>query len=315
MKMTPASLRAQAPDPARFWVQDVPSAWPGPDLWTDLARCGLGATRTVALPRIERARGGLVYVPPVVEDRIAERDALVDAALAAGAPVLCQVALREPAPPEGAVVVVDLLEALLGPEPLALENVESATAAVWPLLPGLTDDPERQERELAALRAAGIRVVQPLVLNLSPADRRRLAADRDEEVYHALFHGDEPAERPFSQRAAAAGLEPFLPRPANRTNQRLAGQLLLAAELWLRLGRPLSQGLALSRAGRWADETPKDVAGLAREGNLGVVEAVDGRSRALLEASVKQGAPSLLDELTREYLESPDDRSLESEEE
>jgi hypothetical protein len=69
-----------------------------------------------------------------------------------------------------------------------------AVVAVWPLVPGLTDDAVAWEAGCRALAAAGLRVVQATVPALMPGDRRRLAEEtllgeaRGEEAYRALFH-------------------------------------------------------------------------------------------------------------------------------
>ena len=163
------------------------------------------------------------------------------------------------------------------------------------------------------LAAAGLAAVQPLRLYLTPADRRRLAEWGGGAAYHALFHRPAPDERAFARAAAAHGLAPILLRPLPRPplataavagNRRLAGLLAVAGELWLRLGRPESQGQGYFRAARWTDATPYDVASLAREGNLAVVEAVDEASRALIEAALAAGAGrpvAPIDELMSDY--------------
>ena len=92
-----------------------------------------------------------------------------------------------------------------------------------------------------------------------------------------LFHREPRAERDFARVAHRHGLAPFLPRPLPRPpmlgagNRRIGGALALAAEVWLRLGRPVETGQALYRDARWADRTTYDLEALAREGNLGVL--------------------------------------------
>jgi hypothetical protein len=183
------------------------------------------------------------------------------------------------------------------------------SAALWPLIAGLTDPPDLVAAGLDALAAAGVAVVQPVVPALSAGDRRRLAAAAGEEAFDRLFHGGEPDERAFARAAAARGIGFLVPRPLPRPplagagNRRIAGWLAVAADLWLRLGRPPSQGQAFFRAARWADETGYDLPALARDGNLGVVAEVDAASRALIEEAAATGErPALLGELTERYL-------------
>jgi hypothetical protein len=214
--------------------------------------------------------------------------------------------------------VVDLLAALLDGELDRLVAVPGGTTAVWPLMPGLTDDAALWERGCRLLSASGVRRVQALCPELAPADRRRLAEGAPRaEVFDALFHRAERAtalERAFARHAHRHGLAPFLPRPLPRPpqhragNRRLGGALALAAELWLRLARPVDQAQALYRAARWIDATAYDVEALAREGNLDVVTALDATSRRLVLESMAGGEPALLAELLAEYLaeEAPD---------
>jgi hypothetical protein len=258
----------------------------------------------------------VLYLPPVPQRLAAGRDALAARALAAGTPVLVQLLPGDrtelPAlPPEtGAVLVLDLLAVLLAGELGRLEAVpERAATAVWPLLPGIADDPALWDRGCARLAAAGLRRVQALAPALAPGDRRRLAEESGGVAFDALFHRQAPAERDFARVAQRHGLAPFLPRPLPRpplpraANRRVAGALALAAELWLRVGRPVEQAQSLFRAARWLDATAYDVEALSREGNLAVVTALDPLARRVVAESVDEGEPALLAELMAEYLE------------
>jgi hypothetical protein len=205
-------------------------------------------------------------------------------------------------------VVYDLSAALLTGALDALGQLPPGAAAVWPLLAGLTDGETLWQEGCGALAAARVGTVQALAPSLSPADRRRLAEGRADDVFHALFHRPPRAERDFARTAHRFGLAPFLSRPLPRpplggaTNRRLAADLLLLAELWLAVGRPPGRGLALSRAARWVDEASYDVPSLARDGNLAVVEALDPASQALIAEWVQAGHLPLLDQLLTEYL-------------
>ncbi len=187
--------------------------------------------------------------------------------------------------------------------------------AVWPLVPGITDDPQRWERSCARLAGAGFAVLQTLVPALGPGDRRRLAQGLvgagEGNAFEALFHRQqhEPSsERELARVAHRHGLAPFLPRPLPRPplpraeNRRLAGLLALAGELWLRLGRPVEQAQALFRAARWLDGTVYDVAALCREGNLAVVTALDPLAQGAVAEAAGGGEPALLAELMAAYL-------------
>lgn len=313
----------RTPEPAFLWIRYAPRGWPAPAApWLDLARGELGepgpeaaAAGAAGLPEVA---GGpfddVVWLPPVPEALRGERDRLADRLLAAGTPVLVQALPGERVAPPAATVVVDLTAALLaatGDEPFgtALSRLAAGSTALWPLVAGLTDGPQRVAAGLDALAAAGVAIVQPVVPRLAPADRRRLAETAGEEAFDRLFHGGEPDERAFARAAAARGIGFLVPRPLPRPplagagNRRLAGWLAVAADLWLRLGRAPSQGQAFFRAARWADETGYDLPALARDGNLGVVAEVDAASRALIEEAAATGErPALVGELTECYL-------------
>jgi len=291
----------------------------------------------------------VLYLPPVPEELAGWRDSLAERALAGGTPVLVQLLPgdetglpRAPAQAPGAagaVVVVDLLAALLPggflheeqpPAPLsraagataaiakaasgdapAAAGLSGIAAAVWPMLPGITDDPALWERGCERLAASGLECLQALAPAFGPGDRRRLARDSREGAFEALFHRGhvEPAaERDFARTAHRHGLAPFLPRPLpcppwpRAENRRIAGLLALAAELWLRLGRPVETAQALFRAARWLDAAPYDVDALRREGNLAVVTALDPLARSVVTEASGGSEPALLGELLAEYL-------------
>lgn len=219
----------------------------------------------------------------------------------------------------GVTVLLDPLPALLagGPAAAVGDTVRFAraipgAAVVWPLIPGFELDERAARAAARELAAAGVRALQPMALRLTAAQRRRLAEGRGGEVFDALFHGPPADERPFARGVAAGGLAPFLPRPlprpplAGAETRRIAGLLALAGELWMRCGRPPAAGQALFRAARWADDAGYDLGALAREGNLGVVAALDERSRALIAEAAAGGTPELVRELLDEYA-APED--------
>jgi len=318
-------VKGRLPEPGRLWIRYAPREWPAPDaFWVDLASARLGRSAPPGgapenLPDLgSEPLDDLLYLPPVAPERAAARDALARARLAAGTPVLVQVLAGDP-PPEvpGAVVVLDPFDGLLAGGLAGLDRLPAGAAAVWPLVAGLTDDPALWDAGCARLAAAGAAVVQPLALELDPADRRRLVERCGEAAFDPLFHQADPStatERAFARIAARHGLSPFLPRPlppppdaasfwsAGAANRRLGGDLALAGELWLRLGRPAGQGQALYAAARQADRTAYDLAGLSRERNLAALSWLDAAGREIVEEGAAGRAPALLAALLAEYV-------------
>jgi hypothetical protein len=255
----------------------------------------------------------VLYLPPVSQKRAAARDDMAAARLVDGTPVLIQLFPGDEPhipPVQGVTFVFDLLEVLLRQDLKRLQALPTGASVVWPLVPGLTDEPALWEEGCRGLVAAGARCAQALTLSLTPADRRRLLdeTEKPDEAFEALFHRQPPSERAFAQVAHRHGLDPFLPRPlprapiAYRENRRIGEILALAAELWLRLGRSVEQGQSLYRACRWVDETTYGLEALAREGNLAVIQALDELSRAIIKEAVETGESKLLVELLAEYV-------------
>jgi hypothetical protein len=320
-----AQPAAQLPEPGRFWIRYVPKSWEPPDRpWVNLAAGTLGewgrSAKARPLDLAETPLDDVLYLPPVPPRRAAARDELARDRLVGGTPVLIQLFPGESTtvpPVSGAAFVFDLLEALLERDLGALRRLPSEAAAVWPLLPGLTDDPALWELGCRDLAAAGARCVQALTPALTPADRRWLAERwGGEEAFDALFHGQPPCERDFARVAHRHGLEPFFPRPLPRPpgrgaeNRRIGGALALAGELWLRLGRPVETGQALYRDARWIDRAPYDLEALAREGNLGVLP-IAPLSREIVAECAETGESERLARLLAEYVDDtwrkPDD--------
>jgi hypothetical protein len=307
MRWTP-----QPPDPLHFWIGLVPRGWPvGEELWIDLARGGLGSAAKVfaEIPRRWTAEPPTVvaYLPPVAEELANRRWELAGSLTDAGAPILAQMPVGSVSSLSPSSVVFDPLETLLSGRLELLQGLPSGSRVAWPLIAGLTDRSELWEEGLAALAAAGVGHVQPVALELGPADKRRLVERVGEESFLSLFHGVRPSERLFSKLAAQRGFRPFLPRPlpkegSIRGNQRLAEQLAEAGELWLRVGRSESGGQDLYRAARWVDRERHDLSTLCREGNLGVFPWLDPTSAQVITDFVSTGAAKLVQELEAEYL-------------
>jgi hypothetical protein len=324
---TEAAARAkpvvQLPEPGRFWVRYVPRSWETPDRpWIHLAAARLGdwSRRGVRGPGpatletlSEIPLDDVLYLPPVPSKRSGARDDLATARLVDGTPVLVHLFPGEESripPVQGVTFVFDLLAVLLEGEMGKLDRLPTGASVAWPLVPALTDDPALWDEGCRRLASAGARCAQAVTPLLVPADRRRLLdeLEKPDDVFEPLFHREPPAERDFARVAHRHGLDPFLPRPlprapiVGRENRRIGEVLALVAELWLRLGRSPEQGQSFYRAARWVDETAYDLDALVREGNLGVIPALDDRSREVAVEVVEAGESELLEELLEEYL-------------
>lgn len=252
------------------------------------------------------ARADTLYSPPVEDAAAAWRRDWIERSDAAGHGVLAQVPVGEE-PPEGvATVVVDLTGALLDRELDRLAEAPANAIAAWPLIAGVTDGAEKLRAGCARLGDAGVRAVQGVVPELSPADRRRLSESGGEEVYQALFHGPLASPLPLARVVVEHGMSPWMRRPGlplaaesrQARNRALAGHLAILAEWRLLLGHPESGAQALFRAARWVDEETRDVVAIANEGNLAIVDWLEPRSRQEIERFAGGGGESALAELT-----------------
>ncbi len=315
-RVTSLTLREHVAEPANFWIRHSFSRWPALDddkLWCDLATGVLAAPNAApasdALVAAELVRSAMdvVYIPPLPADRDVLRTRIVEAAAAAGVPLLIQIVGDLPvggstlAAPSwrgfrdlrpNATVVIDLLDSLVRRPatlreelrenrqpslPLMPAPLQEATL-VWPLVTGWTDQSGVMEPALARCAAAGARRVVPRALELNASDRRLLAERLQSawpEAFDAIFHGDEspPDTEAFRSAAEAAGLESRLPRPLPAPP--LPPRLRLARELaghLIECGDAADAGGdAYYRAARFLDRDEIDIEAAAREGNLSVL--------------------------------------------
>lgn len=310
----------QLPEASRFWIAYSPRTWRcSSTLWTDIARLDLGGMQKPLLSSgiPEMAAEGLddlLYVPPVDPTLAEERDRLAAGWVESGTPVLAQLKIGESCAVQGAHLVYDLLDPLLSSETEEFLSLPEGSMAVWPLIPGISDHPGRWEDGLPLLAHAGVRCVQPVALDLSPVQRRRLAEGRDDSVFDALFHSSDEGggERDFARYAHQHGLSVFMERPEvgiaprQKSNREIAGLLALAGELWLRQEKSISVGQAFFRAARGAETFPHDLVALVREDNLKVINWLNDTSRELVESWVQSGRSELLETLMSDYVQATD---------
>lgn len=309
MSASRGGWRERPPEPSRLWIRWAPALWPGPEEpWIDLAAGRLGASEPPASgwsPLPAALEPDVLYLPPVAPELAAERHALARVARERGHAVIWQ-APPGPAPevPEGAVAAWDLLAAVTGAAAWPAAALPAGGVALWPLAPGIGGTPESWAAGLARLAAAGVEAVAGVVLDLAPADRRRLAARTDEPFSGPLFHGAAPDWRRFAGCVRASGLAWGLPRPAaprplalQERNREVAGLFAEAAERWAEAGEPEAAGQELWRAAREAERSGRDLAALAREGQVGLLPWLGGERRRFVEEWAAGGRPRLLVEL------------------
>ncbi|MDX1999929.1 MAG: hypothetical protein SF066_19610 [Thermoanaerobaculia bacterium] len=304
------------PDPEHAWIAFAPREWPAAPReapWIDLARGRLGEPgRGESVSALHgEPFADVVYLPPVESEFSAERNQLAAHLAAPGTPVLVQLRPGETPPTADVTLLWDPTAALLEGDFSRLSLFPPSSSLLFPLLPGVTDTPDFLAGACRHLAQAGAAVVHPVIPSLTPAERRHLADTRDEATFDRLFHGPPPDLRAFARIAHSHGLSPFLPRPLPRPplvgagNREVAGLVAWAAELGDRLGRPAMAVQSLMRAARFLDRTHLDVRALAREGHLGLLDALDVASREIVTEWAASGRSRWVEAAMAEYLSLP----------
>jgi len=310
------SWRTLDATPSRAWVRFAPKAWPAAEApYLDLAArrlawpTGDDGGELLELP--PPAPGDVVYLPPVVERARVWRLELAGRLAAAGSiPIVHEAGDGSPAALGAGWRLIDLTPVLLAgnaaPAELARRFVESPapTLAVLPLVAGLTPALEELGGWFEALAAAGASTLLAVAPELTPHDRRGLVGLLGDERFEPVFHGRAPEERQVALAAAGAGLAALPPRPAVDSlppraarNRELAARLAEAGELWLGLGRAEAEGSARLAAARHLEATHLDVAALAREGNLVLLDFLAPIARRVVEEDLERVPGGLLVEL------------------
>jgi hypothetical protein len=154
-------------------------------------------------------------------------------------------------------------------------------AALVPLLPGWTAEPEELGALIAAARAGGAASLSAIVPASDGPGRRAIVAAREaasggaaDRFFDLIHHGDWPSQMSrrvsaFQSACTAAGLSLLPPRAIGRGtppgNVRAAARLEELAET---SDRGDHHAALLHAAVRWIDEAPRDLAAVAREGNF-----------------------------------------------
>jgi len=308
------SWRAVERSPFRLWAAWEPRSWPGAErvrfdpAAQRLVWPGRGLDET-PLPAAVPEEPELVLLPPVPASLASARDELAERIERGGGRALVE---RSPGEPVGrrGIDLLDLTAVLLGEAKLEAETRRNSAApspwVVVPLLPGALAAGELAPLldRLEALRPEVILGVAP---ELAPADRRRLVEHLGEERFDAVFHGSAIGEAEFAAAVGARGILPLPPLPnlpelraRAARDRRLAAALEEAGELWLRLGRSEAIGESLLAASRHLAAEPRDVAALAREGNIGLLGWLSPTACELVTGE-SSGGSALLRDLRRAW--------------
>ena len=182
---------------------------------------------------------------------------------------------------------------------LAAARARGAVCGVlFPLIPGWTAEEDAVEALLSEAVAAGARSATPIVPEADGEARRAIVEARSvagspvpEGFFGRIHHrewvplmGERLAE--IRRRCAERGLAVLPPRPAGqrepRGNAAVSSRLEERAELE---GLPEHRAASLRAAVRWIDESGRDLAAVAREGNFRRVFPFDGELAAEAEAA------------------------------
>ena len=327
----PTRAVRQLPEPAHFWIAHAPRSWRFSSvLWCDLGRATLGgfkrSTADHDLPEYDLENlDDLFYVPPVDRSLSGQRTQLLTELVAAKVPALVQLWPGETIPKKVMSAgrdllfpIYDLLQALLAGEVEQVLKLPEGATVVWPLIPGISDHVETWDEGCELLSMKKIASVQPVALELEAKERRALAEGRPDHTFDALFHGTRPSEHSFGRVATEHGLSPWTARPRTGisqrqiNNRRLAAHLAMAGEMCLRMEK-VSQGQGLLRAARGAESTVHDLEGLAREGNLRVMDWLDRYGLVLVKELAEDGESDLYAGILQRYLGLAEDDGSEEE--
>jgi len=176
-----------------------------------------------------------------------------------------------------------------------------ARGVIFPLIPGWTAEPDAVDALLSAAAAAGARSVTPLLLEADGESRRAIvearaeAAPADDGFFERIHHADwlpQMAARLAEVRGlcGARGLAILPPRPVGRRdpagNAAASAHLEELAELAEGDALPEHRAALLRAAVRWIDESGRDLAAVAREGNFRRVFPFDGEVATAAETAL-----------------------------
>jgi hypothetical protein len=237
-----------------------------------------------------RPPAGPVVVGPCTDEHDIRGSyrAAAEGALAAGRPVylLDPSAAGLPACGAGRTGVVALCVWKPGPRP-SFTGLRAATGAglrsgaLLPILPGWTEEGETLRGLLEEAASGGAASVTPVLPALDGEARRAIVEaravvdpDRTDEFFELVHHTDWAARLPsivsrIEAECTEYGLSTRPPRPVPEGG--FSGNVAAAARLEERataLAPDEHRGALLAAAIRWLDESGRDLAAVAREGNF-----------------------------------------------
>lgn len=314
------SWRRLEPSPYRGWIRWTPRSWPAPR-----QACFDLADRRIVWPADDEGEGtslpdplpsepAVVYLPPAAAGRRKDAEALANRLCVEGfAPVVH--GFGDGWPDLAATVRwLDPVAAWLAREDAGEWcrgwRADASTLHVaLPLVPGLTPAGEQLEEWVEAIAAAAPRAVVGIAAELSPVDQRRLVDRLGESSFDDVFHGSVPAEQEVARLVAAMGLSslaapPEVPglSPRAGRNRELACALVEAAELGLRLGGAESECAGYFAAARHLESTSLDVAAIAREGNLALLDWLTGAAHEFVSELLTAGSSTRLQHLRARWI-------------
>lgn len=157
----------------------------------------------------------------------------------------------------------------------------ASAGCLLPLLPGWTSDRAAIAGFVEQARSAGARFVAPVLPDRGGASRRaivearaEITPDAAEQIFGRVHHSDwdrelEDALANLAVACSAAGLETMPPRPVGRAEPaRNAAAAARLEELAWACAADEHRCARFHAAARWIDESGRDLAAIAREGNL-----------------------------------------------
>ena len=292
-----------------FWIGAVPTGWPRMEWWTDLATGWV----------IDQARGGqietrklpdeVLYLPPVPADAGALRRERLIGWMQAGARTVLHVVAGGAEPnsvqPSPTLTVWDPTALLIVGDVEQLSTPPAGSWVLWPVIPGVSDDPRRFEGFARRAADAGVEGVLPMTPQLSPRSRRVIVDHHGGGIFESLHHRTSVEPSEIARVAWEFGL-PFQPPRPGRSGEsevhvRACSELGHLGDLYIRLGQD-ERGQRVLRAQRWLEDSPWDLEVILRDGHLKLVPELADEAAVVVEEVLDTGTSVRLGRVREMYL-------------